>query len=28
MQQLMQKPTAMADWFASKRKEFESLPES
>jgi predicted small metal-binding protein len=28
MQQLMQKPTAMADWFANKRKEFEALPES
>jgi predicted small metal-binding protein len=28
MQQLMQKPTAMADWFESKRKEFEALPES
>jgi predicted small metal-binding protein len=28
MQQLMQKPTAMADWFESKRKEFDALPES
>jgi len=28
MQQLMQKPEAMKDWFESKRKEFEALPES
>ena len=28
MQQLMQKPDAMAEWFESKRKEFEALPES
>jgi hypothetical protein len=27
MKQLMQKPDAMADWFESKRKEFEALPE-
>jgi hypothetical protein len=27
MRQLMQKPDAMADWFKSKRKEFEALPE-
>jgi len=28
MQQLMQKPDAMTEWFESKRKEFEALPES
>lgn len=28
MQQLMQKPEAMAEWFESKRKEFELLPEN
>lgn len=28
MQQLMQKPEAMAEWFESKRKEFEALPEN
>lgn len=28
MQQLMQKPDAMAEWFENKRKEFEALPES
>lgn len=28
MQQLMQKPEAMSEWFESKRKEFEALPES
>jgi hypothetical protein len=28
MQQLMQKPEAMTEWFESKRKEFEELPES
>ena len=28
MQQLMQKPEAMKDWFESKRKEFEALPEN
>jgi len=28
MQQLMQKPEAMEEWFESKRKEFELLPES
>jgi len=27
MQPLMQKPEAMTEWFESKRKEFESLPE-
>ncbi|MEE9337857.1 MAG: hypothetical protein V3U87_07230 [Methylococcaceae bacterium] len=27
MQELMQKPEAMKDWFASKKKEFEGLPE-
>lgn len=27
MQQLMQKPEAMSDWFESKRKEFDALPE-
>jgi len=26
MQQLMQKPQAMEEWFESKRKEFETLP--
>ena len=28
MQQIMQKPEAMAKWFESKSKEFEALPES
>jgi hypothetical protein len=28
MQQIMQKPEAMAEWFESKRKEFDELPES
>ena len=28
IQQLMQKPEAMAEWFESKKKEFEALPES
>jgi len=28
MQQLMEKPEAMAEWFENKRKEFEELPES
>ena len=28
MQQLMQKPEAMTEWFENKRKEFEALPES
>jgi hypothetical protein len=28
MQQLMQKSEAMSEWFESKRKEFETLPES
>jgi predicted small metal-binding protein len=28
MQQLMQNPIAMADWFGSKRREFEALPEN
>lgn len=27
MQQLMQKPEAMAEWFENKRKEFDALPE-
>ena len=27
MHELMQKPEAMNDWFASKKKEFEGLPE-
>jgi len=27
MKQLMQKPNAMADWFESKRQEFEAAPE-
>lgn len=27
MNQLMQKPDAMAEWFESKRKEFEAAPE-
>lgn len=27
MQVLMQKPEAMKDWFETKRKEFEALPE-
>ena len=28
MQQLMQKPKAMTEWFENKRKEFEALSES
>ncbi len=28
MQQLMQNPTAMTEWFENKRKEFDALPES
>ncbi|PCJ17546.1 MAG: DUF1059 domain-containing protein [SAR86 cluster bacterium] len=28
MRELMQKPEAMTEWFESKRKEFEALPES
>ncbi len=28
MQQLMQKPEAMTEWFERKREEFEALPES
>jgi hypothetical protein len=28
MQQLMQKPEAMSEWFESKRREFEALPEN
>ena len=28
MQQLMQKPEAMGEWFENKRKEFNALPES
>ena len=28
IQQLMQKPEAMTEWFESKRKEFDALPES
>lgn len=28
MQELMKKPEKMNDWFESKRKEFEALPES
>ena len=28
MQELMQDPEAMQNWMASKRKEFESLPEN
>jgi len=28
MQQLMQTPKAMTEWFDRKRKEFEALPES
>ena len=28
MQQLMQKPEAMKEWFEGKRKEFEALPEN
>ncbi|MBN4075565.1 MAG: DUF1059 domain-containing protein [SAR86 cluster bacterium] len=28
MRELMQKPDAMTEWFESKRKEFEALPES
>ncbi len=27
MQELMQKPEAMNEWFESKKKEFEALPE-
>ncbi len=27
MQELMQNPEAMKDWFASKKREFEELPE-
>ena len=27
MKQLMQKPDAMAEWFESKRKEFDATPE-
>ena len=27
IQELMQKPEAMSEWFESKRKEFEALPE-
>ena len=27
IQELMQKPEAMKDWFESKKKEFEALPE-
>ncbi len=27
MQELMQKPEAMKDWFKNKKKEFEALPE-
>ncbi len=28
MQNLMQKPEAMQDWFESRKKEFDALPES
>ena len=28
MQELMQKPQSMKDWFENKKKEFEELPES
>jgi len=28
MQQLMQKPEAMKEWFENKKKEFNALPES
>ena len=28
MRQLMQKPDAMPEWFARKRKEFDALPEN
>lgn len=28
MQELMQSPDAMAEWFDNKRKEFDALPES
>jgi hypothetical protein len=28
MKELMQKPSAMAEWFDNKRKEFEALPEN
>ena len=27
MQELMQKPKAMAEWFENKKKEFDALPE-
>jgi len=27
MRELMQKPSAMSEWFESKRKEFDALPE-
>ena len=27
MQELMQKPEAMQEWFANKKKEFEALPD-
>ena len=28
MQELMQKPEAMKEWFENKKKEFESMPEN
>jgi hypothetical protein len=28
MQELMQKPEAMGDWFENKKKEFDALPEN
>ncbi len=28
MQELMQKPEAMKDWFESKKKEFEEMPDN
>jgi hypothetical protein len=28
MQELMQKPDAMEDWFENKKKEFDALPEN
>jgi hypothetical protein len=28
MQELMQKPEAMEDWFENKKKEFDALPEN
>ena len=28
MQKLMEAPTAMMEWFANKKKEFDSLPET